>query len=95
MSIKLAGELKKQKKSTAQVQLEIVGTLGISLGGQKLVEVPNRKSFVYVKLRDNQNELIQAFNNKVAPSYGLPVIVQRQGNRYVVLNVDTLRYQSN
>jgi hypothetical protein len=95
MSIKLAGELKKQKKSTAQVQLEIVGTLGISLGGQKLVEVPNRKSIVYVKLRDNQNELIQAFNNKVAPSYGLPVIVQRQGNRYVVLNVDTLRYQSN
>jgi len=90
----LKDALKKQKKSTRQAKLQISGSLGIPIGGQKLVEVPNRNSFVYVKLRDNQNEVIQAFNNKVAPSYGLPVIVERQHNRYVVLDVDTIRYQS-
>lgn len=95
MTKKLTEALKSQKKSTEQKNLQIVGTLGIPLGGQRLVEVANRKSFVYVKLRDNQNEVIQAFNNKVAPSYGLPVIVARRGGRYVVLDVDTVRYQSN
>ena len=59
------------------------------------VEVPNRNSFVYVRLRDNQNEVIQAYNNKVAASYNLPVVVERQNNRYVVVGVDTLRYQNN
>jgi hypothetical protein len=94
MTKQLKDALKKQKKSTRQAKLQISGSLGIPIGGQKLVEVPNRNSFVYVKLRDNQNEVIQAFNNKVAPSYGLPVIVERQHNRYVVLDVDTIRYQS-
>lgn len=84
-----------QKKSTKQTELEIYGTLGIPLGGQRLVEVPGRASYVYVKLRDNQNEVIQAWNNTVATSYGLPVIVQRDGNRYIVLGVNTERYQSN
>lgn len=95
MTKKLTKALQEQKKDTKQEVLQITGTLGIPLGGTKLTEVPNRKSFVYVKLRDNQNEVIQAFNNKVAPGYGLPVVVERQNNRYVVIGVDTLRYQNN
>lgn len=95
MTKALKDALKTQKKKTVKYKLPITGTLGITIGGQKRVEVPNRNSFVYVKLRDNESELIQAFNNQVAPSYGLPVIVERQGNRYVVLNVDTERYQNN
>lgn len=79
-----------QKELNEQVKNTISGKLGIPLGGSRLVEVPNRNSFVYVQLRDNQNEVIQAFNNKVAPSYGLPVIVQREGTRYIVLGVETL-----
>ena len=94
MTRKLFKALKKQKDATEQVALQIYGTLGIPLGGQKLVEVPNRNAFVFVKLRDNQNEVIQAYNNQVATSYGLPVKVQRQGNRYIVLGVDTERYQN-
>ena len=94
MTRKLFKALKKQKEATEQVALQIYGTLGIPLGGQKLVEVPNRNAFVFVKLRDNQNEVIQAYNNQVATSYGLPVKVQRQGNRYIVLGVDTERYQN-
>jgi len=94
MTKQLTDAFKKQKKSTRQEKLQISGSLGIPIGGQKLVEVPGRNSFVYVKLRDNQSEVIQAYNNKVAPSYGLPVIVEYQHNRYVVLSVDTIRYQS-
>lgn len=95
MNKKLHSALKQQKKKTEQTKLQILGTLGIPLGGSRLVEVPNRNSFVYVQLRSNQNEVIQAFNNKVAPSYGLPVMVQREGTRYTIIGVDTQRYQNN
>ena len=91
----LKKSLREQKKQTKQEVLQITGTLGIPLSGKKLVEVPNRKSFVFVKLRDNQSEVIQAFNNKVAASYGLPVIVERRNGRYTVMDVDTDRYQNN
>lgn len=91
----LESALLEQKEQNEQSKLTILGTLGIPLGGSRLVEVPNRNSFVYVQLRDNQSEVIQAFNNKVAPSYGLPVVVQREGTRYIVLGVDSQRYQNN
>lgn len=95
MTKKLQETLKKQKKSTRRERLRISGTLGIPIAGQQRVEVPNRNAFVFVKLRDNQSEVIQAYNNKVAPSYGLPVIVEWQNNRYVIIDVDTTRYQNN
>lgn len=95
MTKKLFDAVKTQKENTEQSKLRIYGSLGIPLGGERLVEVPNRNSFVYVRLRDNQNEVIQAFNNKVSPAYNLPVIVEREGNRYIVVSVDTQRYQNN
>ncbi len=95
MNRKLHKALKDQKKQNKQENLQIPGSLGVALGGQLRVEVPNRNAFVYVKLRDNPNEVIQAFNNKVSPSYGLPVLVERQDGRFVVVSVDTIRYQNN
>lgn len=95
MTKKLKDALRKQKRNTKQETPLITGILGIPLGGKRLVEVPNRKPYVYVRLRNNQNEVIQAFNNQVAPSYNLPVIVERQGNRYSVISVDTQRYENN
>lgn len=92
---KLHKALKKQKQHTQQVEQELYGSLGIPLGGRKLTDVQDRPSFVYVRLRDNQNEVIQAFNNKVTASYDLPVIIRREGTRYVVDGVNTQRYQSN
>jgi hypothetical protein len=73
-------------------QLEIPGVLGITKGGKKLVEVPDRGGFMYVRLRENTSELIQAFNDKVSPVYNLPVLVTRQGNRYIVTGRDSQRY---
>ena len=60
-------------------EYEIPGVLGFTLAGENTVQVPNRDSFVYVRLRNNQNELIQAFNDQVSPVYDLPVIVSREG----------------
>lgn len=81
-----------QSKTTEPYVQQISGLLGVPLGGKQVVEVYNRHQFVYVRLRSNQNELIQAFNDKVTPSYGLPVLVRWQGNRYVIVGRDTLRY---
>lgn len=92
---KLHKALRDQRKSTQQIDLQIYGSLGIPINGQKAVEVENRQSYVYVRLRDNQNEVVQAFNNKVAASYNLPVILKREGNRYIVLGVNTQRYENN
>ena len=95
MSNKLQRALEEQKTSTQQQTLKISGILGMPLNGQRVVEVPNRKGFVYVRLRSNINEVIQAFNNQVAPSYNLPVVVERQDNKYIVIGVDTARYENN
>lgn len=84
-----------QKEQTKQEVPSLSGMLGIPLDGQRLVEVPNRNSYVYVRLRSNQSEVIQAYNNQVAIAYNLPVLVERQGNRYVVLGVDSQRYENN
>ena len=87
---------RKQKKLNELRKDILLGTLGIPLGGLRLVEVPNRKSFVYVQLRNNQNEIIQAYNNRVTPVYGLPVSIQREkSGRYIVLGMDSGRYQNN
>lgn len=82
-------------KEVEKSPLEISGRLGLPIGGERKVDVPGRNAFVYVRLRDNQNEVIQAFNNQVSPAYDLPVKVVREGNRYIVKGVDTQRYQSN
>ncbi len=95
MTDKLETALKDQKQQTEQYNQKLAGILGIPLNGQKRVEVPRRNSYVYVRLRSNQSEVIQAYNNTVATSYNLPVLVERQGSRYVVVSVDTQRYDNN
>lgn len=95
MTKKLLDAVKEQKKSTLPAELQIMGSVGTIINGQRTVEVPNRNSFIYVRLRDNTNEVVQAFNNQVSPSYNLPVMLQWMDNRYVVLGVDTARYQNN
>ena len=84
--------LQKQKDKTETHNPLIAGTLGIALNGQQVVEVPDRPSYVYVQVRSSQAEVIQAFNARVSPVYGLPVLIQWQGNRYIVFDRDTMRY---
>lgn len=86
--------LNEQKKRTESYNPRITGTLGMVVGGKPVVEVPNRPSYVYVRVRNSNAEIIQAFNAAVAPVYGLPVILIWQGNRYVVLERDGMRYSN-
>jgi len=95
MSRKFLKAIQEQKESTQQTELQILGSVGATINGRRIIEVPNRNSFIYVRMRDNDSEIVQAFNNQVSPSYNLPVILQWQDNRYVVLGVDTARYQNN
>jgi len=77
-------------------QTEIPAILGVTLGGEYLVEVPDRDGFVYARIRSNLSELVQAYNDQVSPVYGLPVIIIRDSvdkNRFRVKGKDLGRYQ--
>lgn len=70
------------------------GLLGLAINGNRIVNHPTRAGYVYVRLRDNLSEVVQAFNDKVSPVYDFPVLIQRKGNRWYVLGRDDLRYES-
>ena len=75
--------------------LRFSGTLGIVTLGEETVQVPTRNNYVWVKLRNSTNEVIQAFNQTVAPVFNLPVLVERDENapnRYTVIGRDIGRY---
>jgi len=72
------------------------GLLGVTIDGAKTVEVPDRLGYVYVRLRDNLNELVQVFNDKVSPVYDLPVLITKDKldrTRYRVVSRDYERYR--
>lgn len=89
----LLKKFREYDKGKSKTVKEISGLLGVPINGRQTVEVPNRNGFVYVRLRNNTNELIQAFNEKVSPVYGLPVLLVWKTNRYEIEGRDTTRYQ--
>lgn len=71
------------------------GLLGVEILGNDIVDVPGRQGFVYVRLRDSGNEVIQAYNANVSPVYDLPVLVTRDENNptfYRIIGRDLSRY---
>jgi hypothetical protein len=69
--------------------------LGVTTNAENQVEVPGRPGFVWVRLRNQLNELIQAFNEEVSPVFDLPVRVEYdEANpiRYKVIGRDVGRY---
>lgn len=84
-------------RSKPDEPLTIPGELGLKLGGESLVEVPNRPGFVYVRLRNDLSETVQAYNDRVTPIYGLPVTVVRDRvdrGRYYISGRDVGRYNN-
>lgn len=74
------------------------GYLGIRTGGANTVEVAGRPGFVWVRLRNVTNEVIQAFNETTSPVYNLPVLVERDldsPTRYRIVSRDIDVYGSN
>lgn len=89
---KAFGTFGKKKENEKQF---ISGILGYLIAGQQVVGVADRPGFVYVRLRDNLSEVIQAYNDSVANVYGLPVFVSRDTTdqtRYIVTSRETSRY---
>lgn len=70
------------------------GELGMPIGGTKLVDVPGRNGYVYVRLLGNTSELIQAFNQAVPPIYDLPVLIKRVKNSYSIIGQDNTKYSN-
>lgn len=74
----------------------IPAILGFMIQGQKTVEVANRPGYVYARMRNNLNEMVNAYNDKVSPVYDLPVLLQRDPTnptRYRVEARDVSRYE--
>jgi len=55
----------------------ISGVLGFYIDGRQVVEVPGKEGYVYVRVRNNLSETIKAYNEQVAPVFGLPVLIYR------------------
>lgn len=87
-----------QKEKNNPPQLErIPGKLGIKMGGMKQVEVANRPGYVWVRVRGDLSETIQAYNASVSPVYDLPVLLSRDRankTRYNVMGKDDGAYQN-
>lgn len=76
------------------------GLLGLKIGGQKTIEVSGRSGYVYIRLLNNLNEVIQAYNDQVPVNdsmYDLPVLVRRDKTdkgKWYVYGKDTGRYSN-
>lgn len=70
------------------------GLMGLAIGGTRKVNIETRAGYVYIRLRDNLSEVIQAYNDKVSPVYDFPVLVERRGNRWYVTGKDDQRYET-
>jgi hypothetical protein len=90
---KLRKSLRKFDSELQKKSYEISAFVGILKNGKKTIEVPNRPSYVYVRLRTNLDEVVEAFNENVSLAYNLPVIIRREGNSYVVDRRDIERYE--
>lgn len=70
------------------------GILGLAIDGAKKVNIETRAGYVYVRLRDNLSEVIQAYNDKVSPVYDFPVLLERKGNKWYITGRDDARYET-
>ena len=89
---KVKKSLKLLLSNKVDKQRLIPATLGAKIKGKEKVKVPNRDQYVYVRIHGRDSEIAQAFNDKTNYVYGLPVLLQKEGNRYIVTGRDTLRY---
>jgi len=89
---KLGKSLKKFYNKKENVQDILYGELGVPINGVQKVDVPGRPGYVYVRLRGNASELVQAYNATVPTKYDYPVIVSRKKNTYIILGRDQAKF---
>lgn len=82
-----------QKQDKPQI---FPGLMGAYIGGRPTTIVDGRPDFVWVRIRGATSEPVQAFNEKVSPTFNLPVLIQRDPNvenRWVVIGRDPGAYE--
>lgn len=87
-------ELRKFHEQKQKLPNIYSGSLGILINGEKVVEVPNRPGFVFVRLQNMQSEFVQALNGVVSPVYDLPVLVTHNNSYYAIYGRDVNRYSN-
>ena len=90
--------LREQARGQPKRNPQLSGFLGLTTGGEDVVDIPSRPGFVWVRLRNVSNEVIQAFNDAVSPVYNLPVLVERDlasPVRYKIVGRDVDVYGGN
>jgi hypothetical protein len=86
MPTNLYGAFKALDISKKNKEVYIPGMLGATINGEERVDISGRPGYVYVRIHSNLSEIVQVYNDKVSPVYGLPVLVVRD-------DVDTTRYR--
>lgn len=89
----LDGTLRSYDDTLAKNPSDMPGEIGAVINGKRKTNVIGRGGFVYVRLRTNLSEPIQAYNDKVFPGFGVAVIVRWANNRYEIVGRDSQRYK--
>lgn len=92
---KLQSSIGKLLNKKADKIIFLSGLLGTyDEGGNQVIIVPARPSFVYVRIGGNYSETIQAFNTTVAPNFDTKVLVTKatDSNYYIVIGLDIPQY---
>lgn len=91
---RLKSSLKSFSKEKVSNKTIYYGELGVTLGGSQVVDVPGRDGFVFVRIKGNTSELIQALNSSVPSAYGLAVLLHREGTNYKIIGKDVRAYSN-
>lgn len=75
--------------SKADEQVKVPAAMGAYIGGVKTVTVDKRKDHVYVRLRGNDSEVVEAFNDSVLRAFGIQIFVVREGLQWRVVGKNT------
>lgn len=94
---KLQSAIKTLVSSKADVQEIIPGALGTyDSNGNKIINVPGRSQFVYVRVRGQVSEVIEAFNERIGEQWGTPIRLIKDPlapRFYTVMGRDIGKYQ--
>jgi len=100
----MAGGRKRLRKAMTSVlsgkqdkDILVPALLGVYKSGNQTIQVADRPDFVWVRLRGNSSEVVQAFNEKVGLHFDLPILVLRDENfndRWVVHGRDIAQYSN-
>lgn len=94
---RLKSAIQKSLATKQDVPKYIAGLLGIFKDGAKVVKVPNRPGYVYVRVAGNESEIIEAVNGVVPSTFNTKVLVtmtEANPGIYVIVGRDLGQYTS-